>query len=66
MELKEVLQEAKSELQALGVIGYESYGLSSPEAVKNTIKSLKEYDKKYPPENDVLRISEIEAARRKG
>ena len=66
MEQKQEALEAKTELKTLGVIGYESYGLSSPEAVKNTIKSLKEYDKKYPPENDISRIQEIKAARRKG
>jgi hypothetical protein len=58
---------AKSELEKLNVIGYESYGsLSSPEALKTTISYLKSYDKEHKPEDDVLRIREIELARRKG
>jgi hypothetical protein len=37
MEQKQETLEAKAELKALGVIGYESYGLSSPEAVKTLL-----------------------------
>jgi len=62
----EELACVKAELKTLEVIGYDSYGLSSIEAVKSTISSLKEYDIKYPPAKEVERIREIGLKRRKG
>jgi len=60
------LETVKSELKALDVIGYDSYGLSSIDAVKSTISSLKEYDKAHPPQQEVERIRETALKRRKG
>ena len=60
------LNAVKQELKELGVIGYDSYGLSSKEAVNSTISSLKEYDKKYHPQGEAERIREIALERRKG
>jgi len=60
------LETVKSELKALDVIGYDSYGFSSIDAVKSTISSLKEYDEKHPPQQEVKRIREIALQRRKG
>jgi hypothetical protein len=66
MNLYRETQKAITELKALYVISYESYGLSSPAAVRNTISSLREFDKNHPIEKDISRIREIELARRKG
>jgi len=60
------LNSVKSELKALDVIGYDSYGLSSIDAVKSTISSLKKYDKIHPPQQEIERIREIALQRRKG
>jgi hypothetical protein len=60
------LEVAKQELKSLGVIGYDSYTLSSKETVISTISSLKEYDKKYPPHLESEHIRKITLERRKG
>ncbi|MDR0473379.1 MAG: hypothetical protein LBH43_06885 [Treponema sp.] len=60
------LEKVKSELRALDVIGYDSYGLSSTDAVKSTISSLKKYDEVHPPQQEVERIRQIVLQRRKG
>jgi hypothetical protein len=60
------LESVKAELKALEVIGYDSYGMSSVEAVKSTLSSLKKYDELHPPQQEVERIRETALARRKG
>ena len=60
------LEAVKSELKALDVIGYDSYGFSSIEAVKSTISSLKKYDKTHPPRQEIEHIREKALQRRKG
>jgi hypothetical protein len=60
------LETVKSELKALDVIGYDSYGFSSIDAVKSTISSLKKYDEMHPPRQEVEHIREIALQRRKG
>jgi hypothetical protein len=60
------LETAKSELKALDVIGYDSYGFSSIDAVKSTISSLKEYDRTHPLQQELEHIKKIALQRRKG
>jgi hypothetical protein len=60
------VESVKSELKTLGVIGYDSYGLSSVDAVKSTISSLKEYDEIHPPQQEIERIRILALERRKG
>jgi len=60
------LKEAKSELKTLEVIGYDSYGPSSVDAVKSTISSLKKYDEIHPPQKEIENIRKIALRRRKG
>jgi len=60
------LETVKSELKALDVIGYDSYGLSSIDAVKSTISSLKEYDRIHSPQEEIEHIREMALKRRKG
>jgi hypothetical protein len=60
------IESVKSELKTLGVIGYDSYGLSSVDAVKSAISSLKEYDEIHPPQQEIERIRIIALERRKG
>jgi len=60
------LETVKSELKNLEVIGYDSYGPSSIEAVKSTISSLKKYDEIRPPQKEIENIRKIALQRRKG
>jgi hypothetical protein len=61
----EDLARVKKDMDELEIVGYENYGLASPDSVKSTLAAIREYDKRFPIESEMERIREIALKRRK-
>jgi hypothetical protein len=59
------LSGIKKEMDELEIIGYDGYGFSSIESVKDALVAVKEYDKNFPIKKEMERMREIALKRRK-